>query len=180
MSIGVAACEASSAPTTSRADEDEIGACGANADPTTGVICKLSYEWARNANPVYASAETFEKDTLDFVRCKWSLDCTAPGAPYSLSGQACVSVVGTGCRGDGGPGVMTLVFQLPPGTRLDQLDDFCKAHASPNSSDKDDACALLNRDVDQGEDLCCLPRVPPPPTRDAGVTVLDAQAIGAP
>jgi hypothetical protein len=161
--LALTACNTPAAPSESAAESAVIGACGANADPTTGVMCKYTFahqtEW-----PTLVKSEVFERDTLDYVRCSWEVFCEAGGTAQSDTGQTCVRTIGTGCASKSESTIATTEILLPHNTDAKDKDRVCNdAYAKPSSVQKQAACKALDRTVEQYEDLCCLPRVAPPP-----------------
>jgi hypothetical protein len=161
--IAFTACNTPAAPSESAAESAVIGACGANADPTTGVMCKYTFvnqtDW-----PTLVKSEVFERNTLDYVRCSWEVSCEAGGTAQSDTGQTCVRTIGTGCAAKTESAVVTTEVLLPHDTDAKDKDRVCNnGNTRPTPVAKQAACKALDRTVEQYEDLCCLPRVAPPP-----------------
>lgn len=171
LAVGLITCTRSSDDgLTSSIESEEIGICGANADPSTGVTCAY---WLQDANISLTSSSAVEIDTQDYVRCTWTLVCILSATPKSYDGsQTCLSVVGTGCSSRTENVSITRDFLLPPGTPATGIAAYC---SEPNWSTQSQACRAIATPIEQGEDLCCLPRPPPPPPGgDGGVVTIDA------
>jgi len=176
-SIGFAACVSRYDAGTASVESSEIGICGANADPSTGVICKHTYSW--EGGPTFLSSEIFERDSFDYVRCTYQVRCEAASDPRSTGDAACLSVIGTGCSASSLLTNLVFEVQLPPGTPASGKDRVC-FNNFPTPQQSRATCTALNDQVEQGEDLCCLPRVPPPPPPgDGGVGADAGSAAGS-
>jgi hypothetical protein len=156
--FGVLACVSSQGSETLATEEqEEIGACGANADAATGVMCTYTHLAANGSFATFASSTTFEKDGFDYVRCSWSIECLTEITPKSDSGAACLSVIGTGCNEGSLTGTLAQEHLLPPGTTADKVNAFCEGH-SPAFDARRMFCTSLNHTTEQYEDLCCIAR----------------------
>ena len=161
--LGMIACVGSRDAETLATDEQEaIGACGANADPVTGVMCQYTY-YLSGLEGVsgYVSSETFERDGLDYVRCTWTIPCKLSTVPKSDAGAMCVATIGTGCNEQNAPETHAIERLIPPGTPADGVDAFCKDRY-PSSDERHAACSSRSHTVEQYEDQCCVVRTPSP------------------
>src|SRR5689334_21777533 len=68
-------------------ESEEIGICGANADPSTGVTCRYS---VNDTSITLTSSSALEFNTQDYARCTWTVGCSYWTEPRSYDGsQAC-------------------------------------------------------------------------------------------
>jgi hypothetical protein len=165
LGLAIAACAMRDDPELSETQFEEIGVCGANADPVSGVICKyVNYNISDNANPPFAGSELFEVDGIDYARCKWAVPCSSPGTPMSVGNDVCVGVLGTGCAARSTVRMLVKELKLPAGTQPDGVDAACQKELTiRNATASREACETFSDSVEQLEDQCCLPRPPPPP-----------------
>jgi hypothetical protein len=175
--IGVSACalHASGHDEDSAAlQPDDIGICGANLDPSSGLVCTYHYSYQGTG---YASNELIEKSGIDYVRCSYYWSCVSSlYTRTSLTdGQSCEKVLGTDC-GPGGTEAKlptpTVDIKLPLGSDGSDAKQLCQNGNYPQPPRN--VCDSLSDTVEQGEDICCEERKP---TMDAGVG-LDAGPVG--
>jgi hypothetical protein len=162
LAAGLTACtiQHEDGDATASSESEEIGACGANSDPSTGVICTYSVGWSGSW---FDSVTVIEQNTLDYAHCTWMVACRDQATPTSgTSGATCLSVIGTGCSDKNENVPIIYDVLMPPGTPANQAAQVCRDN-SPSYNAVYNACRSLGTPVDQGEDLCCLPRTPPPP-----------------
>ena len=181
LALAIAACSPGRDAAVAVAESPEIGVCGANADPVTGVICKGYFSASNNGWLTFGSSEAFEQDGFDYVRCTWNTNCARTYYPISPDGVGCNSVIGTGCPEFATvSGTLVYSYKLPVGTMANQLDAYCqKPGHEPSYSAVDDECRKMTSTIEQYEDQCCVPRQPKP---DGGVSYdagMDANADAA-
>lgn len=147
------------------ATAEEIGVCGANQDARTGVTCTYRIERSYG-EPAYTGASVVTgEDGLDYLECAYDVTCRMTGTATS-GDVTCTSVIGTGC-GDTATNV-----------RLKTRHLLTAGAAAPSPAEAAELCAIpepfpfpyANEAcrrarpivVEQGEDLCCVPRTPIP------------------
>jgi hypothetical protein len=145
----------------------EIGVCGANRDPRTGVTCTYRPGGPLDG-PNYTGSEVIVGgDGLDYLQCVYAVSCWTR-ATASNDGAACASVLGTGCDDGSMTTSMTRKLLLPAGAPAPT-----PAQAAAMCVISDDERGLLLWGiiaceraapivVEQGEDLCCVDRAPIP------------------
>jgi hypothetical protein len=164
LTLGGSACGTPPEPAESQLEAQAIGVCGANADPTTGVRCSYRFNPLQRF-PDLTGVEIFERNSVDYVRCRWSVTCKSDdGLATSDSGARCLSTIGTGCAQTTEAASMVFEIALPAGTPATGARLACEVNTAPSQQAINTACGALDRTVEQYEDLCCLPRVTPPPT----------------
>lgn len=144
---------------------EEIGVCGANQDPRTGVTCTYRIDGSYG-DPTYTNASVITgEDGLDYLQCAYSVTCRVTGT--ATSGDAtCASVIGTGC-GDTTTTVRLKIAHLlaagAPEPSPEEAAAMCELPEPFPSAFATEACRRARPVVvEQGEDLCCVPRAPIP------------------
>ena len=144
----------------------EIGACGANQDPSTGVTCTYTPgDPIGYGNYTGASVET-GGDGRDYLECHFDVTCAVTGTATGGGGVACASVVGTGCNDTTTTVRVGYPRLLPPGAPAPSPAVAAAMCAlgydtiviMANVACKDARPVV----VEQGEDLCCVTRAPIP------------------
>lgn len=162
--LGVIGCAetAELEPPTTEAAAD-IGICGANVDPLTGVTCVYDFTGARTNGLRYTGGDVYTnpEDGLDYVRCSFTTTCTADGWPRH-DGLACDLVIGTGCPPRETEGTTALLRSLPPFApepTQAQIDQMCRLNDDETQA-LSSACNGMVEYVEQFEDVCCVVRKP--------------------
>ncbi len=156
-------CVEEVAPRETEAAAD-IGVCGANMDPLSGVECLYGASTPSGSASRRAVVET-GPDGLDYLVCYFEIDCVAHGEAVN-GGRTCQAVVGTGCGDRVVRGTQRDAFPLPPGSpppSAEELARACNYDLIPHFMCE----AVPPATVEQGEDLCCVLREPvgPPVAR---------------
>lgn len=146
------------APPDTEAASD-IGVCGANLDPISGVTCRYGPGGVAvpgTGSQRHAVIET-GPDGLDYAVCYVEIECRVYG--QGMNGyRGCESIIGTGCP----PITMTRshrsAFLLPAGAHPteEELAAYCQFDVPAQS-----VCEHIDWTyVEQAEDLCCVRREP--------------------
>lgn len=135
----------------------EIGVCGANMDPITGVECRYGAAEAGGVTGRRAVVET-GPDGLDYIVCYIDVSCRQHGEAVN-GGHTCQSVIGTGCPDRVVTATERRPYPIPPGSpppTPEELATYCNYDVIPR--------VLCDRvppvSIEQGEDLCCVLREP--------------------
>ncbi len=146
---------------------EEIGVCGANQDPRTGVTCTYRI-WGSYGSPAYVRASVITgADGLDYLQCEYTVTCRVTGTATSDE-VTCASVIGTGC-GDTTTTVRLKDSHLLPAGAPEPSPEaaaaMCEIPEPFPSMFASEACHRAQPVVvEQGEDLCCVTRAPIPVT----------------
>lgn len=144
----------------------EVGVCGANMDPLTGIECRYGAATPTGDGGGRRARVETGADGLDYIVCYIDVTCLAHGEAVN-GGRTCQSVVGTGCPDRVTTATQRDAWPLPPGAPMPTPEELAQAcRYDIITSLICDAVPPVT--IEQGEDLCCVlrePTAPPPKPR---------------